>query len=45
VGVVVAANTGVEPDAVVVRLGDAGPAEGTVFAAGGFEEGARAAWW
>jgi hypothetical protein len=45
VSVVVAADAGVEPDAVVVGLGDTGPAEGAVFAAGGFGEGARAAWW
>ena len=42
-GVVVAGDAGVEPDAVVVGLGDAGPADGAVFAAGWFGEGAGAA--
>ena len=44
-GVVGAADAGVEPDAVVVALCDAGAAEGAVFAAGGFGEVAGAAGW
>ena len=45
VGVVGAADAGVEPDAVVVVLGDAGAAEGAVFAAGGFGAVTGAAGW
>ena len=49
--VVVAADAGVEPDAVVVCFGDAGLADAAVLAAGGLGEAAGAAvvgvvgWW